>query len=74
MNDKQKMTNPAGRPTARDALAYADAIHGLCTVTKKGLRRNGTIAFRCVCGVTYVIGASQFAIDALRNVLEDKAL
>lgn len=74
--EKKKMTNPVGRSTAREALVYASANHGHCTVVIKGIRRpsSSTIAFRCLCGVTYVIGDNRFSEDALRNVPEDKAL
>jgi hypothetical protein len=73
--ESKKMTEPVGRMTARDALVYATGEqHASCTVKIKGLVRGGTIAFKCVCNVTYVIGASLNITNALRNVPEDRTL
>ncbi len=74
--DFRKSIDPVARPTARDALVYADAQHGHCTVIAKSVRKpeSSQVTFLCACGHKYIIGANRFSKDALRNVLEDKGL
>jgi hypothetical protein len=81
MSETKKMTNPLGRMTSRDVLVYAAGEeHGHCTVVAKGIPNRSatpnksTISFKCICGVTYVVKASEDFKDGLRNVPEDRKL
>ena len=75
-DEKKKMVDPVARPTARDALQFADALHADCTVIAKSPRNSDSnvVRFKCVCGTMYIISANRFSTDALRNVPEDKEL
>lgn len=79
--EKKKALDPPGRLTARDVLVFAAGEeHWHCTVIAKGRVKKGvgkgkdTVAFKCLCGNTYIVAATADHKAALRNIPEDKKL
>ncbi len=69
--DKKKMTDPIGRPTARDLLVrVCGDEHATHAVSSKRTRKL-TIAFRCTCGREGIAAATEETKAALRNVPEE---